>query len=762
MFTHLTSPARGKRQPKRNQKSNGNGGGLNSLKRSPSAPVNISGRGGGTFQDSDDDDEFNFSASLTTNGSYTDSDWMSQSQTPSRSVAPSHRRMISSPITSSSSFRTPRGRSRNVGKVLSSRSVSVRDLNQVFLAQHGQNSSLTEPVVYRTGGGDANSEAARPVSPDQSHPVGTHSSMFLMPGQHHSSRPTSPSEVNRALDRAQGRGIGATEDGVQSSHHTGSRRNSAVVGSTPDRPGKSLRALDRAQVIHSSGYDISLCVFPPPEDLRCSLCTNLMRDALGTNVCGHVFCEGCIKDWLNKHPYCPVDGVAICLPNLVPRKGIRKRVDETHVKCHRRECYATVRVCDLIRHLENECQSRLVPCEICGKKVIAMKMKEHNAESAVLHVDRLLERRKESDKELSSLRIKVNELQTTCDQQRSDAAQDRQTIKQLHSMLESLQKHYVRETEMNKRLRQVVAPSNLRELSSSRSKTNATAASSSTSNPSASPLSQFDSPAGRGKRVRKKKDKKKRREQDKEKRTHDAEELSVHVPNSSSENEGYLSATDAGRTPSSSSFTPVGLSGTPLSLRDDGISPFSPGRSVQSRRDSLFSCATPHIRWDVRSKHSLVELSDDGLTATNAIGLASKTVASETVFSKGVYMWEVDLSKCRNAVVGLVDARFKAWNRSGCIGYNIPGWSFSISRGRRAFQLSEDEPVTETTLRPTVWSEPLRILIKLDLNNSQLSIADSHRPSSWSVLFSNVHGRVRPAITLPFSGDTATFIPPRS
>ncbi|XP_074600761.1 E3 ubiquitin-protein ligase NRDP1-like [Brevipalpus obovatus] len=54
------------------------------------------------------------------------------------------------------------------------------------------------------------------------------------------------------------------------------------------------------------GYDLERFLDAPDQELICSICQMVYEKPLVT-PCGHTFCGDCIKEWLSKKGFCPLD-----------------------------------------------------------------------------------------------------------------------------------------------------------------------------------------------------------------------------------------------------------------------------------------------------------------------------------------------------------------------------------------------------------------------------------------------------------------------
>ena len=54
-----------------------------------------------------------------------------------------------------------------------------------------------------------------------------------------------------------------------------------------------------------SGYDPDLVKGQNKEELLCTICTCITRRPHECSICNHLYCEGCIEEWLASKNECP-------------------------------------------------------------------------------------------------------------------------------------------------------------------------------------------------------------------------------------------------------------------------------------------------------------------------------------------------------------------------------------------------------------------------------------------------------------------------
>ena len=151
------------------------------------------------------------------------------------------------------------------------------------------------------------------------------------------------------------------------------------------------------------GYDVSLFVKTEDElaehDLICTICRGIVREAVQTDQCGHLYCKNCITRWLRNHHNCPVCRHDLNSAQLRSNIYFQRKVKNLQVKCgenelcqakgilgngewwleHKRHCEYRSLICLFCEitlkdpesyafHLLNTCPNIYSPCEqVCIK-----------------------------------------------------------------------------------------------------------------------------------------------------------------------------------------------------------------------------------------------------------------------------------------------------------------------------------------------------------------------------------------------------------
>jgi len=69
-----------------------------------------------------------------------------------------------------------------------------------------------------------------------------------------------------------------------------------------------------------------------PDDLICSICTDLLADPV-TCPCGHCFCDICIQQWLDEGSCCPLCRANVTIEDLRESDTVRAQCDAITVMC---------------------------------------------------------------------------------------------------------------------------------------------------------------------------------------------------------------------------------------------------------------------------------------------------------------------------------------------------------------------------------------------------------------------------------------------
>ena len=112
------------------------------------------------------------------------------------------------------------------------------------------------------------------------------------------------------------------------------------------------------------------------EELLCSICTDIVQQPRCCRS-GHVFCEECIKTWLQNNGTCPIGREDLEVEQLAHVRPLERMVDRIQVRCPNRGagrswtcrpsgCTWIGLVTNRAAHLNNECAFQPVPCTVPG------------------------------------------------------------------------------------------------------------------------------------------------------------------------------------------------------------------------------------------------------------------------------------------------------------------------------------------------------------------------------------------------------------
>ena len=108
--------------------------------------------------------------------------------------------------------------------------------------------------------------------------------------------------------------------------------DAAVPGAKIDSKGKIVVSLYDTRMKHNVKADAPLKPKPPPQDLICGLCKELLRDAVLIPCCGMAYCAQCIGEYLLEDP-CPSCGDNTSNPEMLrPCQFFRDKCKEFELK----------------------------------------------------------------------------------------------------------------------------------------------------------------------------------------------------------------------------------------------------------------------------------------------------------------------------------------------------------------------------------------------------------------------------------------------
>ena len=78
-------------------------------------------------------------------------------------------------------------------------------------------------------------------------------------------------------------------------------------------------------------YDSDLFVKEKLDGLLCPIGLGVLRDPV-FDSCGHVFCRGCIMEWLAKSNLCPLNKKPLEVKSLIPALPIKEMISQLELK----------------------------------------------------------------------------------------------------------------------------------------------------------------------------------------------------------------------------------------------------------------------------------------------------------------------------------------------------------------------------------------------------------------------------------------------
>ena len=115
--------------------------------------------------------------------------------------------------------------------------------------------------------------------------------------------------------------------------------------------------------------------------LICSICTELVEDALILKTCDHMFCRECVCEWkrgqsiVGNSPTCPECRQAFLDNDLVkPSRIILNMMGEINLTCPNEGCEKIINYNDFSLHLS---QCVKLSCKSCGITIVQSDIEEH-------------------------------------------------------------------------------------------------------------------------------------------------------------------------------------------------------------------------------------------------------------------------------------------------------------------------------------------------------------------------------------------------
>jgi E3 ubiquitin-protein ligase NRDP1 len=82
------------------------------------------------------------------------------------------------------------------------------------------------------------------------------------------------------------------------------------------------------------GYYLNRFVKEVDFELRCPICHFVLKDAVESQKCQHIYCDDCIKTWLINNKTCPVDKMAMSYNDVkLATRVVRNLLNKLEIKC---------------------------------------------------------------------------------------------------------------------------------------------------------------------------------------------------------------------------------------------------------------------------------------------------------------------------------------------------------------------------------------------------------------------------------------------
>ncbi|ELU17184.1 hypothetical protein CAPTEDRAFT_84923, partial [Capitella teleta] len=134
------------------------------------------------------------------------------------------------------------------------------------------------------------------------------------------------------------------------------------------------------------GYSVGIFVDEVDDNLLCSICSQVLQDAVLT-PCGHSFCQECLDQWLARPERitCPHCRGAVIREQARPILALRNFVLSLKIHCVNRSlgCEALITLDTLTSHAET-CGHSIVQCAGCQCTLKRIQLPDHQTRCRVI------------------------------------------------------------------------------------------------------------------------------------------------------------------------------------------------------------------------------------------------------------------------------------------------------------------------------------------------------------------------------------------
>ena len=129
-------------------------------------------------------------------------------------------------------------------------------------------------------------------------------------------------------------------------------------------------------------YDIEQFDPQPPVECTCPICLNVFFEPR-ENTCGHVFCEGCLEQWVVEGmETCPLCRSNVDLSKLrLAREDLQDAIGQLTLRCNSEGCSVVVSLNHYWSHVLYHCEFLKFPCRwmLCDKMIARKYYHQHVA-----------------------------------------------------------------------------------------------------------------------------------------------------------------------------------------------------------------------------------------------------------------------------------------------------------------------------------------------------------------------------------------------